>query len=232
MSIELSFLTYTLFRLIHVAIFFSNASMVAALANGLHSRMIVKTYLLPVLATVCKSSKWRRRLFAQAEAEKVYAFLAEHNTTSAVIMLGNRQLWGRVMATFLLTNVPCNVHALSVIIFSNRKLKELTVLLIVLVIQSIAFAISVLPLAYTSRTLHEPQNRLVALQPYLIGPRWTRLKLKLDDLKCRLSCGPKVAVTIGPTKDLVSTTLVEVISTELFGFTESVFLLICVFYLS
>ncbi len=182
----------------------------AALVEGAHCTAVTKVSLLPVLTTVRSSSKWRRRPFAQVDFEKVISFLTEHNTTAAYIMLGNRQLWGPVMAAFLLTNLPINVYVLNVIIFSGRSMMELAVLFIVLVIQLIAFAVSMWPLAYTSRALHEPQHKLVALQPYLIGPRWARLKLKLDDLKCRLSCGPRIAVTIGPAKDVTSTTIVEV----------------------
>lgn len=203
--------------MLHSAIFFTNASLVAALVEGAQCDSVVRKCLLPVLGDFRKIVKFKRQTFSFPDLSKISNFLIEHNALSNLVMLGNRQLWGRVMASFLLTNIPINVYGLSIIILSSRNLTEQFVLLILLLIQLFAFVVSMWPLSYTSARLHAPQNKLVALQPYLTGYRWILLKLKLDDLKCRLSCGrPRVAVTIGPARDVTNDVLLEVILVSIF----------------
>ncbi len=83
--------------------------------------------------------------------------------------------------------------------------------MLVLTVQMVAFQVTLGPLSNVCRAMHAPQRELVALQPHLTGSKWILLKLKLDDLKVRLSTGrPKVAVSIGTARELTSETVLEV----------------------
>ena len=129
--------------------------------------------------------------------------------------MGNRALWGPVMAAFVVSNLPLNIYVLSLIVLSVVTTTfEAVSLRIVLLIQLVAFAVTMGPLSVTSEQAHRIQDSLVALQPYLMGGnRWLGLKLKLDCLKVRLSTGhPKVAITIGPAREVTVETLFEVAS--------------------
>ncbi|KAH9402600.1 hypothetical protein TYRP_016131 [Tyrophagus putrescentiae] len=204
---ETTVVVYSLFRLLHTALFFTTASILAMAVQAAHCKSVQRSSLQQSLRSARAD---HNRSLNLAEMVKVAHFLAEHNILSGQIIRSNRELWGRVMAAFVITNLPLNIYALGQILLSGRPLVELVVLVLVISIQAVAFQVTMGPLAKVCETMHAPQQELAALQPYITGSRWILLKLKVDDLKLRLSCGrPKVAVSIGAARELTSETVLE-----------------------
>ncbi len=83
-------------------------------------------------------------------------------------------------------------------------------LIIVLSIQVTSFYIIMGPMSIMCKRLHSLQNTIVSLQQHLMSTKLLLLKCKLDDLKMRLSCGPKVAITIGAAREVSFETMLEV----------------------
>ncbi len=203
---EIIILWYEIIRLLQTAFFFMNASILAALVQGGHCKTITKE--LRKVITAARTDQRFTRLHPE-EAVKVASFLSEHNAVSRLVMEGNRTLWGTVMAVFLLTNVPLNCYVLSQIVLSGTKtMIEVLSLYAILLIQLSAFAVTMWPLSYTCKQIHASQSTIVSIQPHL-NSRWIVIKCKLDALKERLNCGPKVAVTIGPARSVTMETLSE-----------------------
>lgn len=206
-SFEIVIIIYTIYRLLHNAFFYSNASIIAALVQAGHVNEVSKE-LRKVITSARADGRYNLHTM---ELIKVSHFLSEHNAVCRLVIAGNRTLWGPVMAAFVLTNLPLNIYALSQIVLSGTKtMFELLSLDVILSIQLLAFVVTMCPLSYTCKRLHAPQSMLVALQAHLIGSQSILLKCKLDALKILLSFGPKVAITIGPAREVTDETMSEV----------------------
>ncbi|KAH9399328.1 hypothetical protein TYRP_018242 [Tyrophagus putrescentiae] len=215
MALECAVLVYDIFRFLPMAFFFTNTSVVAALVQGGHCRAIRRQFRQ--LATVCRggggdgggaclAEKTTRR---NQKRSRSYFYLHE---ALRQIMVGNRALWGPSMAAFVCTTPPLNIYALSLIVVTDASAMtafEIVSLNITLPLQLVAFVVTMGLLSVTSKKVHSVQESIVALQPCLMGNRWLGLKLKLDCLKERLSTGPKVAITIGPAREVTAETLFE-----------------------
>ena len=117
------------------------------------------------------------------------------------------------MASFVLNHLPINIYVLTQIVLSAGSIDsaELLVLIIVLTVQLTAFSLIMGPMSTMCVRLHAPQDTIVALQQHLMGRDCILLKCKLDDLKERLSSGPKITVTIGRTRQVTFETMMEVL---------------------
>lgn len=204
---EIFLIAYTVIRLLHSSFFFINVSLVAVIIHVGHCRDVSNE----VTKVIAIARTHRRYHLNLPEVMKVVHFLNEHNAVCRLLEASNRALWSPVMASFVMTNIPLNIYALSQIVLSETKnFVELLVLALVLVIQLIAFIVTMMPLSYTCKRMHEPQFMIVALQAHLMGSRNILIKCKLDALKMLLSCGPKMAVTIGPAREVTEETMTEV----------------------
>lgn len=200
---------YTLIKFIQCSAFFTNVSIMSAVVFINQMNLLKKKSLLKIIV----NTKRKIRTPCSVKAMKmVINFLVEHNTICYLIMSGNSPLWGPVMAAFVLTNLPVNVYVLSQLVLStgDNSFIELLVLITILTVQIAAFYINMRPMSNMCKELHALQSTIVSLQQHLMSGQWNLLKLKLDDLKERLSCGPKVAVTIGSAREVTGETIIEV----------------------
>lgn len=201
---------YTLFRFIECSLFFTSISIMSAIIFISHSSFLEKTYLLKVIA----KSKAKKEMACSNEVMNgVMKFITEHNTIWHLVTYGNQVLWGKVMASFVLNHLPINIYVLTQIVLSAGSIDsaELLVLIIVLTVQLTAFSLIMGPMSTMCVRLHAPQDTIVALQQHLMGRDCILLKCKLDDLKERLSSGPKITVTIGRTRQVTFETMMEVL---------------------
>ena len=160
----------------------------------------------------------------------VQHFLAEHNRSCALVLTGNRSLWGQMLTAVLLTNLPLNALVQSRLVLSRSSaLVERLLNVLILGIHLAGFYQCLLPLLVTTKRLHAPQKTVATVQYHLAGRRWTLLKLKLDDLRGRLGCGPKMAFTIAPGKQVTDEVIVEVVQiiVNAFVFTNTFFTCHC-----
>ncbi len=150
--------------------------------------------------------------FTSTKVISVQHFLVQHNYSCALVLSGNRLLWGSMLAAVLLTNLPMNIYVQSrLVLFSSKAVfVEQLLNILILFIHSVGFYQCLLPLVYTAKKLHAPQKAVATLQYHLRGKRFTLLKLKLDDLRGRLGDGPKVAFTLAPGKQITDQVILEV----------------------
>lgn len=181
----------------------------AAVVFKNQAKELKKKSLLKIIA---KTKAKKRTPCSVTMMNVVEDFLVEHNTICHLVMSGNSSLWGKVLAAFVFTMLPINVYILTQIVLFNSgyTLVELFVLITLLTLQMSAFYINMRPMSNVCKELHAPQSTIVALQQHLMEKQWVLLKLKLDDLKIRLSCGPKIAITIGAAREVTVETMIEV----------------------
>ena len=157
---------------------------------------------------------------------RVVHFLTDHNKICQLIMESNRALFSQIMAAFVITNLPINVYLVSQLVHvagSQRNVNtfEQRYLFYVLIsVQSAFFLVAFWPLVAVPERLHEgPRKALLRVQAHLnmnpsdalfYQPKLSLLKLKVDDLVLRLGQGSKVAITIGPAKEVTKETITEV----------------------
>ncbi len=224
-AFELITFAYITVRLQHCAFFFTGCSLMTVVVNAGPCKELQRNLRQWISVEAGKrlrsngSGKGSSLKTLSFLAADVRHFLAEHSAHSSVIQDGNRQLYGLGIAAFLLINLPVNATVLAELTFNlaDKSLSELLFLLLVLTFQLAAFAVNLLPQAVFCRRMHAPQEEAVALQPYLTisggngsDSRYVLLKLKLDDLKSRLSVGkPKVAFTVGALRPVTFETIVE-----------------------
>lgn len=200
---------HQLFRLLHCAFFFTNVSIMAAIVFISQTNLLEKKCFLAVIA----ETKTNKRTLCSGKVMKViFDGITEHNQICTYVMTGNRALWGPVMGAFVISNLPISCYVLSQIILptGDNSTVEVIVLNMVLVIQLLAFYVIMRPMSKMCKRLHSIQNTIVSLQQHLMSEKFILLKCKLDDLKVRLRCGPKVAITIGVAREVTEETLVEV----------------------
>lgn len=210
--IDLSLYTYTCFRLVHHAsLFYANIFLVVYLLGG-HSAALQSS-----LSSLIPSKEYVRKYSCALKEATTGRFLLDHNTLTRLTVLLNRRLWGNVLAAFVLTNLPVYAYAQGrlLILFTDYSDSivwvERNLLLATFFLQTVAFQTALWPLMYFSQRMHAPQRTIVSLQQHLTGRALLRAKLKLDDLKCRLSCGqPKITFTIVPSKEITHESLIEV----------------------
>ncbi|KAH9393686.1 hypothetical protein TYRP_021604, partial [Tyrophagus putrescentiae] len=137
---------------------------------------------------------------------------------------------GRMLTAVLLTNLPLNALVQSRLVLSRSSAHvERLLNALILAIHLAGFYQCLLPLLVTTKKLHAPQKTVATVQYHLAGRRWTLLKLKLDDLRGRLGCGPKMAFTIAPGKQVTDEVIVEVVQiiVNAFVFTNTFFTCHC-----
>ncbi len=212
-----------MFRMLQCSLFFTSISIISAIVFINHSSFLEKNCLLKVIA----KTKANKQLDCSKEVmKKIMKFITEHNTIWHLVTFGDRALWGKVMASFVIAHIPINIYVLSqIVLFAERiSSAELLVLIVVLTVQLTAFCTIMGPMSTMCVRLHSPQNTIVSLQQHLMGRHCIRLKCKLDDLKVRLSCGPKITVTIGSTREVTFETLLEVSRAHAASFYELIVL--------
>lgn len=153
---------------------------------------------------------------SRAQNIRVSNFVSEHNALCHLVQSGSRQLFSQATAAFILIQLPMNIYALSQLMLPTtsarqRSLVELIALQLIITLQLTCFVAFLCPAAFIYHRLGvAPRRMLVSLQTRMVGSSFTRLKLKLDDLQCRLSCGrPKMSFTVGPLREITSETIVE-----------------------
>lgn len=211
---ETTISVYALFRLLHSTFFFTGGSLLVTLVHGGQGKAMQESMRLCI-----RNSEKRKRLkliFQTPELIKVASFIAEHNVHSYLVFSVNRQLYRKMMTAFILLQLPMNVYTLSQLFLhtGRRPAIELLFLLTIIAIQLICFVLNLCPqaLIFTSMNVH-PQKIVVPLQARICGGRVVRLKFKLDDLTCRLSCGrPRVAFTVGFGKEITTVAIMEFLS--------------------
>ncbi|KAJ6219639.1 hypothetical protein RDWZM_005451 [Blomia tropicalis] len=124
----------------------------------------------------------------------------EHNRVTYLVISGSRELFGYILYSYLLTNLPINVYILRRNVFEQQELEEQLLIWLVVLLQLLASMIVFGPLAWCAEVYHSPAKFIPILQPMLRGPRgWLIYKMKYEDLYHRLiDDGPKLAVSIGP----------------------------------
>ena len=136
----------------------------------------------------------------------------EHNRVTYLVISGSRELFGYILYSYLLTNLPINVYLLRRNVFEQQELEEQLLIWLVILLQLLASMIVFGPLAWCAEVYHSPEKFIPILQPMLRGPRgWLIYKMKYEDLYHRLiDDGPKLAVSIGPVRAITYMASLEV----------------------
>ncbi|KAJ6219638.1 hypothetical protein RDWZM_005450 [Blomia tropicalis] len=136
---------------------------------------------------------WRNR--------SVIAFqLFEHNRVTSLHISANREMFGRLLYLFIMTNIPGNVYMIRRIFFGKHELIDMVLTWAMVFFQLLVCTVIFGPLAHITKLTHSPNKYIPTLQPMLRQTKgWLWYKIKYEDLFHRLvDNGPKLAITIGP----------------------------------
>lgn len=142
---------------------------------------------------------------------KLNFFLQEHVRISTLVKTVNRELWAKVLFISLSVHLPVNVYLVHRLreakhIFGVEALVSWTILLIQIVIVTA----SILPLAHSSKVLHQSARVLPKIQQ-LIPVKFLHYKLKYCELYERINTDTQqYGITIGPTKPITYTMAAEI----------------------
>lgn len=164
-------------------------------------------------------------------------FIREHTILCYQVVHGNRHLWSTMLLAFLATNLPSNIYLLIRLFLSGSgssigicnskdtefELVDTVAIGVIFAGQTAVVAVVLGILAQQSKTLHSFARYVPALQQILNagngnGSRNSgrasfkilSLKLKLDLLLERLTCGRPYGVSIGPLWTITYDTLIQV----------------------
>lgn len=136
--------------------------------------------------------------------------LHEHNQICFSIIIGNRQMWSRVLFVYLSMNVPANIYLFSYLLLDRKaEIYSNSLICLIIVLQFLATIIILTPVASCCKAVHGIAKYLPATQ-WRIGPNWMAYKLKYDDLLKNLLYGPKYAITFGAISEVTYKNTFEV----------------------
>ena len=124
---------------------------------------------------------------------KLATQLYEHNRVCYLVIAGSDQLFGTIMASFLLTHIPANIYVLGKNLFATQQLKDMLYFWLIAFAQVIVWLISISPLVWSNKVYHSPKNFIPKLQIMIMkNPNLRLFKFKYDDLYNRLIQGPQI----------------------------------------
>ncbi|KAJ6224139.1 hypothetical protein RDWZM_002684 [Blomia tropicalis] len=130
----------------------------------------------------------------------VYDQFIGYTQVTSHVLNGNREIFGAIMYTFLMTNIPVNVYLLQRNVFMKQRQFEIAIVWMVIALQLIS-AFNVLTLlSWSAAVYRKPAKFIPILQPMLHGSRkWLSLKIKYDNFYHRLvDGGTQIGIAIGP----------------------------------
>lgn len=135
--------------------------------------------------------------------------LTEHTRICSQILQYNRELYGHIVFSSLVLNIPINVAIVSRVVFQvdlPEVEKSLTVLFIM--IQFSLLAVALIPLARYSKIVSHSRNLPMLID--MIGGKWIRVKIKFMAYYERINNRKKYGVSVGPSETLTNRMLFEV----------------------
>ena len=139
--------------------------------------------------------------------------LHDYNRVTSLVIRGSSGLFGTILYSFLMTNIPINILLLRRNVFENQTMFEKSLAWMVIFLQLIAMFIVLTFLSWSCAVCHKPSKFIPILQPMLKDPRkWLWYKIKYEDLYMRLvDDGPKIGIAIGPVQTVTYRSSLEVL---------------------
>ena len=127
-----------------------------------------------------------------------------------LVVAGSDELFGAVLFTFLITNVPINIYCIRNLVFLRLDPIIVATFYFMITVQFVALVTVFGPPAWCCAVYHAPKKWIFQLQIRLSGPPWCLLKLKYDDLLNRMLYGSKIAIYMGPNSPITYMSALEV----------------------
>jgi len=203
LSIEVSFALYGAMRLFHLTMFFTMFSLLWTLFSGQFIENA--NHIKRVIA------QHRRFRFVPHRYDSFLWSKFDDCTNIYVLAINaSNVLFGGTIFACILTTIPINIYYIRRTFFAVQPCIQKVAESIVIVIQIISYLIIFTPFAWCCAVYHSPKTFIPKLQSMLHGNQWIIFKLKLNDIFDRLVRGPKIAINIGPTKEITYATSLEV----------------------
>lgn len=197
-------LHYSLIRLLQCALFFTFCTIIATLTYSGHVRELYKIVKIKVL-------KNRQQLTFSTIFINLQKLLEDHNKVCYLVVAGSNELFGAVLFSFLVTNVPINIFCIRQLVFFKTNFTEKYLISFTMAMQFFALAAVMGPPAWCSVLYHSIARQIPKLQVLMNGRPWLLLKLKYDDFLNRMLYGCKIAIFMGPAGPITYSSALEVI---------------------
>ncbi|KAJ6221849.1 hypothetical protein RDWZM_000394 [Blomia tropicalis] len=207
---ELAICIYIATCIYQSALFFSVYTIIGAMSFAGH--VIQTNRILWKLIIKCRKKSPLCPIVPWNSRSIINYHLNEHIRVTYLVITGGDYLFGHILYSFLLINIPINVYMIRRIFFEEHDFIDQLMSWAISIVQVLLSVVAFGPLAWCNEVYHSPAKFIPSVQPMLRGHNgWLWFQMKYDELYHRLvDDGPQLAINVGPLHPITYMTSFEV----------------------